>query len=125
MSADDRSLEYFRSLANFDVDSVVYDDHLTCSLTNNSEIGFFEVKFSKIKHKNLDNCLEIVANRFSPLFEFNSSSRFLFSQATVDDVPCGTSVRAVVSPDLVTLEQQHTEFVKVNAKDTREGETNI
>jgi hypothetical protein len=38
---------------------------------------------------------------------------FDFSQATIDDVLCGTTVRAVVTRDFVTVQQEHTEYVKV------------
>ncbi len=35
------------------------------------------------------------------------------SQATIDNVLCGTTVRAVVTRDFVTVQQEHTEYVKV------------
>lgn len=38
---------------------------------------------------------------------------FFFSQATIDEVPCGTTIRAIVTRDLLTLEQQHEEFVRL------------
>jgi hypothetical protein len=38
---------------------------------------------------------------------------FRFSQATIDDVLCGTTVRAVVTKEFVTVQQEHTEYVKV------------
>jgi len=41
------------------------------------------------------------------------TSFFDFSQATIDDVLCGTTVRAVVTRELVTVQQEHTEYVKV------------
>jgi len=38
---------------------------------------------------------------------------YYFSQATIDDVVCGTTVRAVVTREFVTVQQEHTEYVKV------------
>lgn len=81
VSAENSSLEYLRSLSkvfknnmllikfiffivNYDVNSILYDDTLICSLTNNTNVGSFEVKVTKTNYGNLHDCLQVVANRF-------------------------------------------------------------
>ena len=44
-----------------------------------------------------------------------------FSQATIDDVLCGTTVRAVVTRELVTVQQEHTEYIKVGLLKCSDG----
>ena len=100
---------------NYSIDSILYEDTLVCSLPNSKDIGSFEIKLSKTTHGDLHDCIEIVADRF---VESLSSVRFITtspdsSQAKIDNVPCGTNVRAVVTRDLVTLHQEYTEYVKV------------
>ena len=48
-------------------------------------------------------------------FHLNDHTSYLFdsSQVTIDSVLCGTTVRAVVTKELVTVQQEHTEYVKV------------
>ena len=136
MSAEDSSLEYLRTLGegaqaernrwkqsiysilvDYSIDSILYDDSLTCSLTNNTEIGSFEVKLSRTNYGNIPDCIQVIANRFLrclPMTRSHMMVLFDSSQATVDDVLCGTTVRAVVTRELVTVQQEHTEYVKVN-----------
>ncbi|CAF2393131.1 unnamed protein product [Rotaria sp. Silwood2] len=103
VSAENSSLEYLRSLVNYDLNSILYDDTLICSLTNNTDVGSLEVKLTKTNYGNLHDCIQVIAN----------------SQATIDDVPCGTTVRAVVTKELVTVQQEHTEYVKLPSPITR------
>ncbi|CAF0723009.1 unnamed protein product [Rotaria sordida] len=103
VSAENSSLEYLRSLVNYDINSILYDDTLICSLTNNTDVGSFEVKLTKTNYGNLDDCIQVIAN----------------SQATIDGVACGTTVRAVVTKELVTVQQEHTEYVKLPSPITR------
>ncbi|CAF1411887.1 unnamed protein product [Adineta steineri] len=102
-SAENSSLEYLRSLVSYDINSILYDDTLICSLPNNTEVGSFEVKISKTNYGDLHDCIQVVAN----------------SQATIDNVLCGTTVRAVVTRELVTVQQEHTEYVKLPNPITR------
>ncbi|CAF1465793.1 unnamed protein product [Rotaria magnacalcarata] len=103
VSAENSSLEYLRSLVNYDINSILYDDTLICSLTNNTDVGSFEVKVTKTNYGNLHDCIQVIAN----------------SQATIDGVACGTTVRAVVTRELVTVQQEHTEYVKLPNPITR------
>ncbi|UJR35310.1 hypothetical protein I4U23_028072 [Adineta vaga] len=103
VSAENSSLEYLRNLVNYDINSILYDDTLICSLPNNTEVGSFEVKVTKTNYGDLQDCIQVVAN----------------SQATIDNVLCGTTVRAVVTKELVTVQQEHTEYVKLPNPITR------
>jgi hypothetical protein len=89
---------------------------LTCSLTNNTDVGSFEVKLSKTNYGDLRDCIQVIANRLNEIIEINNkiTSFWDFSQATIDNVPCGTTVRAVVTREFVTVQQEHTEYVKVS-----------
>lgn len=133
-SAENTSLEYLRSLGirtsksqihlsddcfsigNYDIDSILYDETLICSLPNNTDVGSFEVKLSKTNYGELRDCIQVIANRFVRFF-FKHTMKIIMSivisQATIDDVLCGTTVRAVVTRELVTVQQEHTEYVKV------------
>ncbi len=89
---------------------------MTCSLTNNTDVGSFEVKLSKTNYGDLRDCIQVIANRLNEIIEINNkiTSFWDFSQATIDNVPCGTTVRAVVTREFVTVQQEHTEYVKVS-----------
>jgi hypothetical protein len=89
---------------------------LTCSLTNNTDVGSFEVKLSKTNYGDLRDCIQVIANRLDEVIKINNkiTSFWDFSQATIDNVPCGTTVRAVVTREFVTVQQEHTEYVKVS-----------
>ncbi len=88
---------------------------MTCSLTNNTDVGSFEVKLSKTNYGDLRDCIQVIANRLDEVIKINNkmTSFWDFSQATIDNVPCGTTVRAVVTREFVTVQQEHTEYVKV------------
>lgn len=65
------------SLGNYKIESILYDDTLTCSLTNNKEIGSFEVKVSQTNHGNIADCIEVIAQRFNRQIFLVHSSIFL------------------------------------------------
>jgi len=89
-SAENSSLEYLRSLGNlfekkhfiveiiylfivnYDIDSILYDDTLICSLTNNTDVGSFEVKLSKANYGELHDCIQVIANRFDQVIDINN-----------------------------------------------------
>ena len=50
-------------VANYDLNSILYDDVLICSLTNNTDVGSFEVKLTKTNYGDLRDCIQVVANR--------------------------------------------------------------
>jgi len=64
VSAENSSLEYLRSLANYDINSILYDDTLICTLPNNTDVGSFEVKLSRTNYGELRDCIQVIANRF-------------------------------------------------------------
>jgi hypothetical protein len=51
-------------IGNYDIDSILYDDVLSCSLTDNTDVGLFEVKLSKTNYGNIRDCIQVIANRF-------------------------------------------------------------
>ncbi len=51
-------------IVNYDINSILYDDALICSLTNNTDVGSFEVKLSKTNYGDLRDCIQVIANRF-------------------------------------------------------------
>ena len=85
VSAENSSLEYLRSLGNFiwqkfnywtsvyifivnyDINSILYDDTLICSLTNNTDVGSFEVKLTKTNYGDLRDCIQVIANRLEEI----------------------------------------------------------
>ncbi len=75
---------------------LTFDDNLVTISDTGKELGEFHVSVRRTRHEEKD-CFLIHAN----------------SHGTIDNVPCGTSVLAYVTPHLETLEQQHHEYVKV------------
>ena len=100
---------------NYDINSILYDDTLICLLPNNTEVGSFEVKLTRTNYGDLHDCIQVVANRWAETHwkESLSCNTSRYSQATIDNIVCGTTVRAVVTRELVTVQQEHTEYVKV------------
>ncbi len=54
-------------IVNYDINSILYHDTLTCSLTNNTDVGSFEVKLSKTNYGELRDCIQVIANRFDEI----------------------------------------------------------
>jgi hypothetical protein len=54
-------------IANYDINSILYDDALICSLTNNTDVGSFEVKLTKTNYGGLRDCIQVVANRLDEI----------------------------------------------------------
>jgi hypothetical protein len=94
MSAENSSLEYLRrlgnlfekisllkwfsfSVVNYDINSILYDETLICSLPNNTEVGSFEVKLSKTNYGDLRDCIQVVANRFDEIIRINTKRTFV------------------------------------------------
>ncbi len=94
MSAENSSLEYLRrlgnlfkkisflkwfsfSVVNYDINSILYDETLICSLPNNTEVGSFEVKLSKTNYGDLRDCIQVVANRFDEIIRINTNRTFV------------------------------------------------
>lgn len=69
-------------IVNYDINSILYDDTLICSLTNNTDVGSFEVKLSKTNYGELRDCIQVIANRLNKrtieinkvYFQFQSSN---------------------------------------------------
>ena len=73
--------------AKYDINSILFDDTLTCSsyLTT-----------PKLDHLNSN---------------YRKETMLIIM---IDSVLCETTVRAVVTQELLTVQQEHTEYVKVN-----------
>ncbi|CAF0797687.1 unnamed protein product [Didymodactylos carnosus] len=95
--ADSDSLEYIRSLTNYDMESILFDDALISTLPDKTDVGEFHVKVTRTNFGDIKDCIHVVAS----------------SQATIDDVPCGTTVKAFLTKELNTIRQEHTEYVKL------------
>lgn len=63
----------FFFVVNYDINSILYDDTLICTLPNNTEVGSFEVKLTRTNYGDLRDCIQVVANRLinEDLFETN------------------------------------------------------
>ena len=54
-------------VVNYDINSILYDDLLICSLPNGTDVGSFEIKLTKTNYGDLDDCIRVIANRFSEI----------------------------------------------------------
>lgn len=82
-----------------DFDEIVFDDELVTTSELGKELGEFKISVAPVKKDSRD-CFLVHAN----------------SHGMIDGVPCGTSITAYISKSLITFEQQHHEYVKVNYK---------
>jgi len=79
--------------------SVQFEDHLAIVAESGEEVGEFSVFITPAQYRSSGECFKVTAT----------------SRGTVDGVLCGTMLTAFISKGLLTLEQQHHEYIKVNS----------
>ncbi|XP_078573296.1 ciliogenesis-associated TTC17-interacting protein-like isoform X1 [Branchiostoma floridae x Branchiostoma japonicum] len=90
------TIQFLQTIEPEDLSLATFVDSLVTTSDTGKELGEFTVSIQYAKYKGEDAYL-VHAN----------------SHGAIDNVPCGTSITAYVSPKLETLEQQHHEYVKL------------
>lgn len=90
---------YIFNLDEDDYKYLLFNDDLVTISDAGKELGEMKVTVTETRSNGVDAFL-IHAN----------------SHGSIDNVPCGTSITAIVNTHLETLEQKHHEYVKVRPK---------
>ncbi|XP_072179571.1 ciliogenesis-associated TTC17-interacting protein-like [Diadema setosum] len=94
--ANKTALDFLDSITTEDLQDILFTDSLVAISTIGKELGEFTVTVEPARH-NGEDCLLIHAN----------------SHGTIDNIPMGTSLRAYISKNLKTLDQNHHEYVEL------------
>ncbi|TRY82799.1 hypothetical protein DNTS_025569 [Danionella cerebrum] len=107
LKASLQAVEFIRNIAARDLELCLFADSLVTVSDSGRELGEFSVSVTKATY-NQELCYLLHAN----------------SHGVIDDLPCGTSITAYISPKLEILEENHHEYVQLD-NNTADRKTSI
>ncbi|XP_077055428.1 ciliogenesis-associated TTC17-interacting protein [Siphateles boraxobius] len=96
LKASVNAVEFIHGIGSRDLDDCLFADSLVTVSDSGREMGDFSVSVTKASY-NEELCYLVHAN----------------SHGAIDDIPCGTSIKAYISRKLEILEENHHEYVKL------------
>lgn len=96
--ASAQALQFLKDIDEDDYKHLLFSDGLAIISDTGKELGDFSVSCEPTQWEDGTDCFLVHAN----------------SHGSIDNVPCGTSITAWVTPKLLTLKQEHHEYVKLD-----------
>jgi len=96
--ATPQALHFLNDIDEEDFKHLLFSDGLIIMSDMGKELGDFTVSCEATQYEDGTNCFLVHAN----------------SHGAIDNVPCGTSITAWITPKLGTLKQEHHEYVKLD-----------